>query len=350
MEGSWGWQWVQPYAAPSLNAVTAERCDASGNPDDVGASLAITADVTAFLQGGQLSLSIALDLACINGPVLDYTPLGAVTNHVRTLFTNKADPDYYYSLRITLSDGLSTITTGTEIEGGMAILDVLDGGKGVAFGMTAAREGVFEVGGRYKPAGDGVFETWTHTRTAGGVHNFEGHGICGKVWITAAYQPGDIFRVNGVAATAVWNNTYVTQLPVDRWVLVAYRQESARLCFVGGLAPFRQLLWSGTWSSGSIELPKIQDWAVIAVATAVGGTGLSVKRGDVFPVALQHVGIDNRIYSVTCVMNVSGNYLTFSTVGSNPSIWPKYYSHDTGGGHSALFATSITNIWGVLKG
>ncbi len=82
---------------------------------------------------------------------------------------------------------------------------------------------------------DGAVNTFTHQRTAAKVHNFTGDGRVGKAKITAAFQAGDTFAVNGVACTAAFGADPVKSLPVGHWI--EFVNDGALLDFRGGDAP-----------------------------------------------------------------------------------------------------------------
>ena len=80
-------------------------------------------------------------------------------------------------------------------------------------------------------------ETWWHTRTAAGVHIFEGRGTIGKVRLRANYTPGDTFEVNGTPVTAVTGGQALQKWTIWRWALLIYDTSTPYLYLFTGDAP-----------------------------------------------------------------------------------------------------------------
>lgn len=99
-------------------------------------------------------------------------------------------------------------------------------------------------------------------------------------------------------------------------------------------------LWSGTWETGSITVPGINNWRLLQINTAIGYV-LIVGGGSV----LQGAGASlsaNMHRSIGVRFSVSGDTCTLVTA--------HYIDHNGGSNHGALAKTSITGIYGLMKG
>lgn len=100
------------------------------------------------------------------------------------------------------------------------------------------------------------------------------------------------------------------------------------------------LLWSGTWESGNINVPDIGNWKLLQVNTAVGyvliAGGSSILQG------VGGSANENLHRTIGVRFTVSGNVCTLATA--------HYINHNSNSNHSALTNTSITAIYGLLKG
>lgn len=74
---------------------------------------------------------------------------------------------------------------------------------------------------------------YTHQRS-GTAHLLTGSGAVGRAYVTAAYQSGDAFFVNGAAVTAYAGESTVDELPAGRWVTFVYDAQRATINFKQG--------------------------------------------------------------------------------------------------------------------
>ena len=124
---------VTPYTPPQLE-IHASRCRADGTPDDTGdhALVTLTGAVTQ-LAGNTAALTLTYGRKTVDIPV----QVGAFTQTTRI----PAHPDSTLSLKGKLTDALKSVSRSMTLSTAYATMDFLSGGKGIAFGTVATKEG-----------------------------------------------------------------------------------------------------------------------------------------------------------------------------------------------------------------
>ena len=108
---------------------------------------------------------------------------------------------------------------------------------------------------------------YTHTRSTAGVHNFAGSGANGRALITAAFQSGDTFTVNGTAVSAYTGADATDELPNGRWVTFVY--DGTQLNFKGGGAG-GQLKAIAVASEAALPTAGKNGMVALVTSTAIG--------------------------------------------------------------------------------
>lgn len=121
---------VADYHRPKLE-LSASRCDADGNPDDAGEFAHITAQGTlsGTVPGNTGELTVTYGIRTVKADGLSFDRIVA------------ADSGQTLDIGAKLTDSLSTTEKSMTLSTGYATLDLLAGGRGIAFGTTATREG-----------------------------------------------------------------------------------------------------------------------------------------------------------------------------------------------------------------
>lgn len=124
---------VLPYLSPQLE-LTASRCRSDGTPDDTGdhALVTLVGSVTQ-ISGNTAVLTLTYGKTAVDIPVA----VGAFTQ--KTVIP--ADPNETLALKGRLQDAIRGTTRTMTLSTGYATMDFLYGGKGIAFGTVATREG-----------------------------------------------------------------------------------------------------------------------------------------------------------------------------------------------------------------
>lgn len=148
---------VAPYAIPTVT-LSASRCDGNGNADDNGSYAKITVSGLITQVGGGNSGTLELNWGGGESVALD-----AGSYRYETIVY--ADPNDTMVIRAEVADKLASASRTMTLSTGYATLDLLAGGKGIAFGKAATREGfecampAFFSGGLYEIHGDGSVDS-----------------------------------------------------------------------------------------------------------------------------------------------------------------------------------------------
>lgn len=124
---------VEPYKAPQLT-LRASRCTADGTPDDNGAYAYVTFTGAVSPLAGNLR-----ELTFTYGNTTLEIPLEADTFTAHTCIP--APSEKTLTLSAKLRDSLRSTVRSMTLSTGYATVDFLKGGKGIAFGAVATREG-----------------------------------------------------------------------------------------------------------------------------------------------------------------------------------------------------------------
>lgn len=124
---------VLDYTAPQLT-LNASRCTENGTADDTGsfALVTLTGGITA-MEGNTAQLRLVYGFSSEDIEI----PVG-VFEH-RTIIP--ADPDSTLTIAASLTDQFLTVTRSMVLSTGYATMDFLRGGRGIAFGTAATKEG-----------------------------------------------------------------------------------------------------------------------------------------------------------------------------------------------------------------
>ena len=126
---------VEPYTAPQLD-LTAHRCAQDGTADDTGeyCQVTITGSTTQVNGRNTAALSFTYGSTTKSIPV----DVGEFTHSEIVPAASVAT----LQLSATLSDALLSATRSMTLSVGYATMDFLKGGRGIAFGATATKEGL----------------------------------------------------------------------------------------------------------------------------------------------------------------------------------------------------------------
>ncbi|MEG2769348.1 MAG: hypothetical protein RR902_00855, partial [Oscillospiraceae bacterium] len=122
--------------------------------------------------------------------------------------------------------------------------------------------------------GENGIATYTHTKI-GTVHNLVGNGANGKMLVTAQFNTGDTFAVNGVATTAYTGEDTTDSLPVGRWVSFIFDGTALNFKSGGGGATLKILA-----VATENNLPTTATENTIAVITTTPINGYIVAKDE----------------------------------------------------------------------
>ena len=150
---------VAAYSVPSLT-VSASRCLQDGTADEAGDHARIT--VSGFVTQVNGRNEGALTLTYGTAAVRVSLGAGAVSYQTEPVY---ADPNNTMAISAVLSDKLAAVSKAMVLSTGYATMDLLAGGKGIAFGKAATREGfecampAYFAGGLYEAYSDGSVDS-----------------------------------------------------------------------------------------------------------------------------------------------------------------------------------------------
>lgn len=234
--------WELAYTPPIIDGFTADRCEADGTLSDDGTYAKIAFDWTldATYSGGIQSIMIGYKPATGDTYTEIQVQASGLSGSVSAIIGNDTlDTEYSYDVRIEVTDDKGSSTSTQPIPAALYTEDFLAGGKGVSFGAPAWREGMdihFDVmfdTNKVLKGNDIDFLGFREDKSPLILNNI---GLLNEKWLQGQTPSGDfldILRVNADGEVELsWTNS---GLKGRAW----------------------KLLWSGTWSSGSITIPEL---------------------------------------------------------------------------------------------
>lgn len=139
--------WKRRYIPPAIGKLTATRSDSAGTPMDEGTYATVTCewsvDTTLNSSNTVSSVTVAARKRGDTewGSEVALTT-GGTTSGTATGVVGTFDVGYAYDLRVTVTDPGGTATQTTIVAPTFFTMDMLKGGRGVAFGKAATQEGI----------------------------------------------------------------------------------------------------------------------------------------------------------------------------------------------------------------
>lgn len=189
------------YSPPTLTA-TASRSDSSGNADEIGnyAKFAITGAATSVKGSGSTEKnSISGKIQYKQSTASSYTTVNISGSGLNLTYSSSIEmsADYAWDIIVSVTDGANkTVSKTMKLSIGYATMDFYDGGKGIAFGTTATKNG-------FECAMDAEF---TGGFKAGGVKSLTpGTVIPDGSDLNTYIAPGDYYVQSGNSAHTILN-------------------------------------------------------------------------------------------------------------------------------------------------
>lgn len=178
------------YSPPSVSNVRSGRCDSSGNDKQDGTYMKMSFTVGSTTLGSRtvnaVSYSIMYKLSTASGwttykTVNTGTTSATVTDLVLTGVT--FDTDKAYDLKVVASDYFQTSEVKEDVSTKEVLINLMKGGKGIAFGQLSQIEGAIEMGWRtvFHERGDSatsLLYIGNNTITSDTVANWVSQGFC----------------------------------------------------------------------------------------------------------------------------------------------------------------------------
>lgn len=139
-------QWSRRYIPPAIGSLTATRSDSAGTALDSGTYAKVTCewsvDTTLDSSNAVSSVTVAARKRGDTewGSEVELTA-GGTTSGTAMGVVGTFDVGYAYDLRVTVTDHGGAATQATVVTPTFFTMDVLKGGRGIAFGKAATKEG-----------------------------------------------------------------------------------------------------------------------------------------------------------------------------------------------------------------
>ena len=191
---------VEDYAPPVLTSVEAHRCSASGELQDDGEYITLTAVFSGSTVGGRNAITGKYRRMPEGG---GWTSLSSLTSGQAVVFP--ASGDSTFSVEVQVSDAFTTISQAVVVNSVEFIMDFKAGGNGIAFGKAAEYDDLLDVqwDARFRGelATDGPLSTEN------------------PVAVSGSADAADIWQGKGLLALSVEEGQLLNQ-PTDRGLLL----------------------------------------------------------------------------------------------------------------------------------
>ena len=133
---------VVDYSSPSISEFTISRCTSSGTASDEGTYVKIKPVYSYSSVGGKNTFSARVEYKLNSAS--SWTSGGAITTSGKEVIIGggKISPDSSYDIRLIIQDAFETVTRTVSIPTASTTLDFRQGGKGMAIGKVAERDGL----------------------------------------------------------------------------------------------------------------------------------------------------------------------------------------------------------------
>lgn len=133
---------VVDYSPPTLSSVKAFRCDASGNEQEDGSYIALTATFSGSSVSGKNTITGKYRTQAEGG---SWSSLTILTSGVQKIISN-CSPEYTYTVQVQVSDEFTTVEKSVTVNSAKFIMDFKANGTGIAFGKVAEYDDLLDVG------------------------------------------------------------------------------------------------------------------------------------------------------------------------------------------------------------
>ena len=230
--------WELSYTAPRITNLKADRCNSSGTLTDSGTYCKVTFSWSTDKTVSSGSIKWVRRSATATST--SALKLSGTSGSVSTIVgSNAINTEYVYDLTVTITDASGTSTATAAIPAMTFIMDILNGGMGLAIGKPATKTG-FNIGWNTDIDIGKVLK-------AGGV-NFMSFQSTGRPTLTNHTALANGKYLQGQLSSGAFSN--ILRMSSGNQVELDWTSNG-----LGG-RPWK-LLWSGTWSSGSITIPEL---------------------------------------------------------------------------------------------
>lgn len=136
---------VLAYSSPTIAAFSAARCNSSGSLDDNGSNVKVTMNFSISPCGNKNTKSYKIEYRAAGDSGSWHTAFSGSAysySSSQVIGGDLFDMDLAYSIRLTVADFFSSITSVIELPTAFTLIDLYSSGKGMAFGKVAAKDGL----------------------------------------------------------------------------------------------------------------------------------------------------------------------------------------------------------------
>lgn len=137
--------WELIYIAPQIINPTIMRCDSAGASDEMGTYALVAFTWTSDQTVSYIKIQHKLSTDSKWSNDVETTPNTTSGEIYQIIGGGALDAEYTYDILITIRDSLDYITESFLLPGTHYVIDILAGGKGVAFNKPAELDGVMDV-------------------------------------------------------------------------------------------------------------------------------------------------------------------------------------------------------------
>lgn len=358
---------VIAYSAPKITAIDIYRSGASGTATSNGAYLTVkfSGSVTSINSKNTAKYVVqykkANDASYTSEELADYANAYSV---IDGMYTFAADTSSTYDIIFTATDAFNSAQRSGSGGTVSKLFSFLSKGLGIAFGKVAEKNKTVELEDEWslevgKNATIGGNASVSGTFGVTGESTLKNTTVDGTLTTKdSIYMPNskDIYMQN---ASGTGRN--VLHLNGSNSLNIGYGgySESEGRTIVygnevqiitknglkidGSKAMSAKLLWSGSWSSGSITVANIQDYKLTLVQTTDGDLAICwidfglLLGGELYPLTDDY---GQMIYCIRASVGSSGNTLTMENSYS--------ILHSLNGGHGGKYIRTVKAIYGIV--
>ena len=295
---------VVAYFSPRLTVLTASRCLADGTPDDEGEFAKVTLAAEIAPVGNLNDKAYKVSKKTVTSEIWTETDISGDYTLSTVTILSDISGDNSWDIKFTVQDYFNsgdTISKTMQLSTGFSLVDYLNGGKGLAFGRAAEREG-FEnnlktwfTGGIETvalPTGDGSLAYWQ--TVPGGFY----HAALGSV--TGQPRPSGLIHVirNESDFSAIWYDLtsrnvyrlYGSAAAINGWTLIS-----------GAPVTFAPTLLSG-WVNHGDGFAPVKYWKGPDNLVHIGGlikNGVTADNTIIFTLPIGYRPGAKEIFTVT---------------------------------------------------
>lgn len=314
--------WELAYTVPRITNASVDRCNSSGTLDDSGTCAVVEFDWATDKAVTQIYLEYMCVSTSVSQPARKTISASGTSGHIKQVINDYLfDTEYVYQMKIVVTDSMGSNDINLQVSQISYILDFRKGGKGLAIGKPADKDG-FQV-------------------------DFESEFRKAARFYAAAYMKNKMYIDNniGLAMALSGNASYLDVIKINSSNQVELNWTS------GGLkGRVMKKLWEGTWSSGSITIADLPYYNVLVMKVSTGTTPLLVVRNPYNGKTIR--GISGYPYTSTGGKR-SFYFYGFNGEASGTTLemvnchkWSIYPDSPVTSGNNTT--ESIAQIWGVL--